>query len=168
MTVTKDGLAAHSRQRTKDVQQRLQAAMKVIEAEIGKNEGIYPFHSGRLSLSEVCRRAGVHKVTVQGKLHRESTKVHIESWLTRVKRELILGHKEVRKVVNRRANDWKSKYEDVANRFNEMYAIEIPAKNALLTAASERIAALEIEVAQLRREVSKGKVVPFSKQKKDK
>lgn len=94
-----DALLAHSRGRTDDVTDKLRRAMKVIEAEIEENEGIYGFNGGRLSLAEVCRRANVFKSTVQGPAHRDTTKPMVQKWIKLVKKASVTGSKSVRKAV---------------------------------------------------------------------
>jgi len=165
-----DALALHAHARTERVRAKLRDAMKDIELEIERNDGIYPFHGGRLSLSEVCRRGGVHKVTLQGASHRSTSKPMVEDWIDGIKARLITGRKTVRKTVTARADDWESRYKAVANKFNEMYAIDMIAKDKAIRELTERAAALEAENLVLRSELSSGKVVrmPDPKQKKDK
>lgn len=140
---------------------KLQAAMKAIELDIEQNEGIYPLHGGRLSVAEVCRRAGVHKVTLHGDAHKDTTKPMVSSWLNRVKAKLITGRKTVRRTVTERADNWKEKYEKVANQFNQMYVIEVIARDEKLRELTQRVAELEAENLMLRSEQSGGKVVRF-------
>jgi Chromatin associated protein KTI12 len=154
-------LTEHAHGRSEGVRAKLREAMKKIELEIDENGGIYPVHGGRLSLSEVCRRAGVHKVTMQGPAHRETTKKEIEGWIKRIKATLIAGRKTVRKTVTARANDWEEKYKAVANKFNEMYAIEVIEKDKLILELKQKIGLLEEENVMLRAELSAGKVVRF-------
>lgn len=154
-----DALAVHAHARTDQVRRRLRDAMKTIELEIEQNEGIYPFHGGRLSLSEVCRRAGVHKVTLQGPSHRDSSKPEVEKWIKSLKARLITGRKTVRKTVTARADDWESRYRAVANKFNEMYAIEVLVKEKTIRELTEKVVTLEDENLMLRSELSSGKVV---------
>lgn len=155
-------LAVHAHARTEQVRDRLRDAMKKIELEIEDNNGIYPFHGGRLSLSEVCRRAGVHKVTLQGSSHKTTTKPMVENWLLGITKALTTGRKTVRKTVTARADDWEAKYRDIANKFNEMYAIEIISRDEELRKLRERNAFLEAEILRLQSELSGGKVVQIS------
>lgn len=152
-------LSEHAHGRTEEVRVKLRNAMKKIELEVDENDGIYPFQGGRLSLSEVCRRAGVHKVTLQGPNHRETSKTEIEAWIRRIKVTLITGRKSVRKSVTARANNWEEKYKDLARKFNEMYAIEYIAKDKLIRELTEKVGPLETENGILRAELSAGKVV---------
>lgn len=67
--------------RTEAALQRLQKAMAGIEADIVENNGIYPFNFGRVTQSELCRRADVKKATLQNPLHKDTTRVAIMNWL---------------------------------------------------------------------------------------
>jgi hypothetical protein len=122
-------LAHYASYRTNEIRIKLRNAMSQIEQEIDNNKLIYPFNGGRLSLSEVCRRAGVHKVTLQGEAHRATSKVSIVDWISSLKTRLVTGRKSVRKVVTNRADEWEARYKDIAQKFNEIYAIEVIAKN---------------------------------------
>lgn len=160
-----EALKEHAHARTAEVCDRLRDAMKKIELDIEQNEGIYPLHGGRLSLSEVCRRAGVHKVTLQGASHKATTKPLIEGWLTGVANSLTTGRKIVRKTVTARADVWKNRYETVAQKFNEMYSIEIISRDTELTELRKRVEFLDAENLRLQMALSKGKVVRMPNKK---
>jgi hypothetical protein len=74
--------------RTEAALQRLVKAMHDIEAEIVAHHGIYPFNHGRVTQSELCRRADVKKATLQNPLHKDTTRVHIMAWLETVGAQL--------------------------------------------------------------------------------
>ena len=57
--------------------QRLRKAMQDIEAEIAQHQGVYPFNHGRITQSELCRRADVKKATLQTPLHKDTTRVEV-------------------------------------------------------------------------------------------
>lgn len=156
-------LTKHAKARSDEVRKKLRLSMDAIELEIEHNEGVYPFQGGRLSLSEVCRRAGVHKVTLQGLAHKETTKPMVEAWIANISKQLVTGHKAVRKTVTARAEDWEGQYKSLARRFNEIYAIEVIEKNNALKEAFERIKLLEAENLHLKMELSQGKVVLMPK-----
>lgn len=60
---------------------RLKKAMADIEVEIEAHQGIYPFNHGKVTQSELCRRADVKKATLQTPLHKETTRVEVMTWL---------------------------------------------------------------------------------------
>jgi hypothetical protein len=67
--------------RTEAALGRLHQAMRAIEADIQANHGIYPLNFGRVTQSELCRRADVKKATLQNPVHKDTTRVEIMAWL---------------------------------------------------------------------------------------
>lgn len=74
--------------RTEAMLERLRRAMQTIEAEIAANHGIYPFNHGRVTQSELCRRADVKKATLQTPLHKDTTRVEVIAWLDQLSAKL--------------------------------------------------------------------------------
>ena len=72
--------ATHSHPRTEAALQRLRQAMAQIEAEIEAHGGSYPYNHGRMTQSELCRRADVKKATLQNPVHKDSTRVEVMNW----------------------------------------------------------------------------------------
>lgn len=160
-----DELRDQARSRTKNVTRRLDAAMVSMELEINNNEGIYPFNGGRASKAEVCRRAGVNKVTLQGKAHRYTTNKRIDAWLEGLKSKMLVGAKAVRSTITDRADGWKEMYLQ-AVRQTDLYRIDSLAQEQLLTASIKTVEKLEKEVADLRAALSNGKVVSIRRKTK--
>ncbi len=69
--------------------QRLRQAMATIEAEIEAHGGSYPYNHGRLTQSELCRRADVKKATLQNPVHKDTTRVEIIQWCDAVNARLM-------------------------------------------------------------------------------
>ena len=67
--------------RTLAMLHRLQQAMSDIEADIAAHHGVYPYNHGRVTQSELCRRADVKKATLQTPLHKDTTRVEVIRWL---------------------------------------------------------------------------------------
>ena len=67
--------------RTQAMLQRLHQAMHDIEAEIAAHHGVYPYNHGRVTQSELCRRADVKKATLQTPLHKDTTRLKVLAWL---------------------------------------------------------------------------------------
>jgi len=67
--------------RTEAALGRLHQAMRAIEADIQTHHGIYPLNFGRVTQSELCRRADVKKATLQNPVHKDTTRVDIMAWL---------------------------------------------------------------------------------------
>lgn len=161
-----ESLVAHAKSRSDDVTIKLHKAMAVIESELEDNDGIYPFNKGRLSMAEVCRRAGVHKITLQGEVHRLTSRVVIKKWLDTLEKKFIKGSRSVRSRVASKIYDWKARYTDLARSYNEIYAIEIVSRDERLEAALLKIAELEEEVLSLRAQLSDKAVVLISRGKR--
>lgn len=79
----------HSHPRTAAALQRLRQAMATIEAEIEAHGGSYPYNHGRLTQSELCRRADVKKATLQNPVHKDTTRVEIIQWCDAVNARLM-------------------------------------------------------------------------------
>lgn len=158
MTGSSEKLLAYAKSRTQTVADKVRRAMREIELEIETNDGIYPLNRGRLTQAEVCRRAGIHKITLQGQAHKSTTRVEIDSWITNIRKQLLIGKRTVRKAVTQRADDWKSRYLAVARQIDRFHLEEVARKDEL-TKALQRIEALEADNIELRAQLSKGKVV---------
>jgi hypothetical protein len=131
--------------------------MKTIENEIVDSDGIYPYNSGRLGLAEVCRRAGVHQVTLQSVTHKGSTRLTVLAWLEKVKVSMPRGAKAVRKRVDGRATQWKELYQKLAAQYKNMYSIEIVRRDQEIKELKRQAKLLRSQLAQARS--SGGKVV---------
>ena len=114
---------------------RLRQAMRDIEAEIAAHHGIYPFNHGRVTQSELCRRADVKKATLQNPLHKDTTRVDILRWLDGLSTQLAHTRDGTRERVT-----------EVADGL----AAEVQRLTLALEAAEKRVAALEAEIAALR------------------
>ena len=114
---------------------RLRQAMRDIEAEIAAHHGIYPFNHGRVTQSELCRRADVKKATLQTPLHKDTTRVDILRWLDGLSTQLAHTRDATRERVT-----------EVADGL----AAEVQRLTLALAAAEQRVAQLEQENAALR------------------
>ncbi len=129
--------------RTEAALKRLRKAMADIEAEIVENSGVYPFNHGRVTQSELCRRADVKKATLQNPLHKDSTRVEIITWLDALNSTLTQTRDSTRARVTAVADDLAAEVErlTLANQDLQMR----------LHACEQRIAQLQQENAGLRR-----------------
>lgn len=164
MSKAPSGLAASAKLRTASVGAKLDAAYRTIEAEIEKNEGIYPLNGGRLSEAEVFRRANVSAVTLLHPRH-ASVRKKFKQWLTGVVSKMVTGSPSVREEVTKRVDTWKTAYLDIANQFH-LFKLEQIAKDEEIEGKRVRIAELELEVQELRAELSRGKVTPLHGRKR--
>ena len=124
--------------RTLAMLQRLQRAMQEIESEIAAHHGVYPYNHGRVTQSELCRRADVKKATLQTPLHRDTTRAEVIAWLERLSAQLTNTRDATRERVTAVADD---------------LAQELNALKTQLAQAQARIATLSEENARLRKAV---------------
>lgn len=128
--------------RTEAALARLQQAMRDIETEIQENHGIYPFNYGRVTQSELCRRADVKKATLQNPGHKDTTRVEIMRWLDDLSAGLIQTRESTRERVTAVADHLSG---DVARLTQANQALLVQ-----LEQAQHRLAQLEQENAGLR------------------
>jgi len=126
--------------RTEAALARLRKAMADIEADIAAHQGVYPFNHGRVTQSELCRRADVKKATLQTPLHKDTTRVQILAWLDTLAAGLTLTRDATREKVTAVAD----------TLVLEVARLEAELQAALLQLglAEQRIAALEGELAR--------------------
>jgi cob(I)alamin adenosyltransferase len=125
--------------RTEAALKRLRTAMAEIEADIATHQGIYPFNYGRVTQSELCRRADVKKATLQNPLHKDSTRVEIMAWLDTLNANLMQTRDSTRERVTAVADDLAAELERLTQ-----------ANQAL----QQKLEAAELLVAQLRQEIA--------------
>ncbi|WP_295954302.1 hypothetical protein [Rhodoferax sp.] len=127
--------AEKSNARTEAALARLHKAMRDIEAEIAAYQGVYPFNHGRVTQSELCRRADVKKATLQNPLHKDTTRVGVIRWLDALSAQLAHTRDGTRERVT-----------EVADGL----AAEVQRLTLALAAAEQRLVQLEAENAALR------------------
>lgn len=152
--------AASASVRTAKVIVKMQEAIELMEREIVENDGVYI--PGRLSLNEVCRRAGVHAITMQGPAHATTTKPMVLAWLEKAKRYTPTGKRAVRAAVTKRARNAKEELQLLAARF-QLRENEIPRLNGEIEQLTKRNQELEAENLKLRAALSEGRVVQIPK-----
>jgi hypothetical protein len=157
----KDGIAQSAKARTHRIVEAIKNTIIVVTAEIKDAEGIYPHNAGRLTMAEVCRRAGVHPITMMGKAHRDTTRPMILAWMNRI--ELARGATAVRSAVTKRADTAKEEYRRIAGEFQAMYQVEIPRHIEEIMNLKAQVAKLEDEKARLQEAVSQGRVVRLTR-----
>lgn len=118
----------NAKSRSRRVGEAVNRAMATISGEIRENGKIYPHNGGRLSMAEVCRRAGVDPITLHGLVHRDTTRKAVQDWLKKLK--VVRGTKQIKSAVTKRAVVAKEELKRVASQFQAMYQIEIPKRDA--------------------------------------
>jgi DNA mismatch repair ATPase MutS len=154
----RNALLENALNRTANVVNKVRSALRAIELDIEANDGIYPYNGGRLTQAEVCRRAGIHKVTLHGPAHIETTRKSISEWLTATKRSLITGKRVVRKQVTERADSWRERYIKAAQWVDHYHREDVVRQARIFELEAEN-ARLRAECIELRAELSRGKVV---------
>lgn len=135
-----------SHPRTEAALERLRTAMRDIEADIRENHGIYPFNYGRVTQSELCRRADVKKATLQNPVHKDTTRVEIMHWLDTLSSQLTQTRESTRERVTIVA-------ENLGAELDRLTAAH-QAALAQLATAQQRIEQLTQENALLRRRLN--------------
>ena len=145
-TVTEINLmGAHAEKpnaRTEAALGRLHQAMRAIESDIQAHHGIYPLNFGRVTQSELCRRADVKKATLQNPVHKDTTRVEIMAWLDALNAELTQTRASTRDRVTAVADTLSA---DLALLTEAMQELE-----ARLEAATAQIKQLQLENAFLK------------------
>ncbi len=122
--------------RTKAMLHRLQTAMRSIEAEIADHQGVYPFNHGRVTQSELCRRADVKKATLQTPLHKDTTRVEVLQWLESLSSQLLQTRDAVRQRIT---------------ADSDLLTLEVQRLRQELALANQKIEALTQENADFRK-----------------
>jgi hypothetical protein len=130
--------------RTEAALQRLVKAMHEIEAEISANHGIYPFNYGRVTQSELCRRADVKKATLQNSVHKDTTRVQLMAWLDALNAKLTQNRDATRTRVTEVTNNLDAEVErlTVANIALQQELAGLQSLYAQLQAENTRLKAL--------------------------
>lgn len=146
-------LEENARQRTIQTVAKVVKAMAAIELEIEEHDGIYPFNGGTLNQSEICRRAGISKQTLQNAAHKETTRASISKWLEGLSGKRITGRKKVRREVTDRADSWKLAHAQIAANY-QIANLDLKAASAELKEARARIEELEKIIEGLREQIT--------------
>lgn len=125
--------------RTEAALARLRTAMADIEADIAAHRGVYPFNHGRVTQSELCRRADVKKTTLQTPLHKDTTRIQIFAWLDTLTAGLTFTRDATREKVTAAADQLAAQVQQLES--------ELQAALLQLGLAQQRIATLECERA---------------------
>ena len=128
--------------RTEAALQRLHKAMREIEAEIETNHGVYPFNHGRVTQSELCRRADVKKATLQNPVHKDTTRVEIMAWLDQLATQLAHTRDGTRERVTAVADDLTAQVQHLT--------LACQTAQAQLAQGEERIRQLQAELALIK------------------
>lgn len=153
MTSIPSQLKASAKARTDKVKARIRGAMREIEKELRDSSGAYHHGSGRLSMAEVCRRAGVHQVTLMGPSHKDTTRVEVKSWLAKLGKKESKGKSKI--------GDPRSKCQNggldlqvLAAHYKSLYSVEIPQRDAEIAKLRELLREKDRIIGELSSEKS--------------
>ena len=146
---------------------KIHKAMKAMEADIEGSDGLYPYNKGRVTTSEVLRRAGVSAALMQGTAHKNTTRFEVSEFLARITARMIAGHKRVRRAVTDRADEWKTLYQELQSGW-AVAELEYVARQQQVADLQGQVAALQKQLAEARMEAvaprgASGKVVHSSR-----
>ena len=142
---------AHGEVRSQEVRAKVLCAMSLIESELLANNDVYPTNDGRLTLTEVCCRAGISCVTtLYGKKHLE-LKGRVDLWLVETnERALKAKNKGCAQTAEPPPRGWKEMYEDMANAYT-IDALRWREARALRELSQARVLELEHMATDLNR-----------------
>ncbi len=156
-------LVAGSR-RTDAFKDALVRAMKDIETEVIGNKGVYPLNEGRLSPTEVARRAGVVVNSLYHVRHGELM-TDVGVFVNRM-----LAFAPVKRTASEAGRTWEELYREIADNYRAD-GLEWQSDRARRESAEERISELESSIAahlqtidRLANQITsltKGRVVPI-------
>lgn len=158
-------LVASAKARTSDLVGRLERAMATMAAEIQANDNLYPFNKGRVTQAEVCRRAGVNKVTLQNEIHKKTTRVKVDEWVKKTSSGIFTGRSSIRRAVSERVHLARLAEDGVKTQYH-IARIELgDARRRVreLEADVERLKSDNQALADLLKQEGQSKVVPIRK-----
>lgn len=93
--MTVSSLAAYHEAQMEETRRKIRDAMRSISDEIDANpERIYPYANGRLTQSEICRRAGVSRSTPK-QPHQKVMAEEMRAFISRVKKRVPTSQKAI-------------------------------------------------------------------------
>jgi hypothetical protein len=92
--------------------------MKEIEAEVEKNQGLYPRNRGRITVQEVLRRAGLSSAALEKPQHQDLKRA-IADWMEGVNTRIAKGAPTIRRMVTDRADAAKSDAREIMQKWTE-------------------------------------------------
>ena len=148
-TIAERGREA-SAQKKKSTELAVVDAMREIEREIEKNNGIYPFtRDGQISIQEVLRRAGKSPAALEKPQHKSPNglKETVTEWVEGVNGRITGGVRTVRKIITERVNEADERLKEFKQAWTEAELEYLQAR--------EDIAERDRTIRELKREVER-------------
>ncbi|MGV7219554.1 hypothetical protein [Bradyrhizobium sp. UFLA05-112] len=141
--------------------------MRDIEADIERNDGVYPYAQGKVSAAEVLRRAGKSEAYLRKKEPPElvELKDEVDAWAARVTKAMAAGAKVVRRKITERVGQVQDELAQVRQNYiaSEILLSETQAD---LEKAEKKISELEARNAALLKELAGKTVVDLPPRRK--
>lgn len=147
------GMIEHQRARREAVVAKVDEAIAVIAAEIEKGT----YQGAKITVAEVCRRAGIGLSTLKNATH-ETTRARLRKWLEKANKSQTLRNSSERKasdrkdaslsrkleILSRELDLFKLQFEDICRRNDDLEQSnrDLRAENARLRADALRVANL--------------------------
>jgi hypothetical protein len=160
--IAKDGRRETVRRQVESVA-AVRRAMREIERDIAKNDGIYPENKGRLTLQELLRRAKKSAAYLEKKSPAiVALKQEVREWLGTVNGKAITGAKNIRRKVTARVEVVTDEVKAIRQRWTEA-ELEYVHTSRLLDKANEDLDRLKKENAVLLTQIAGRKVSTLRK-----
>lgn len=117
--------------------EQIRKEMKGIEADVEKNNGLYPLNGGKITIEEILRRAGKSLAYLRkSDEHIVDLKLEVDAFLERARTRIAQGARSIRRTVNERAEEARAD----AERTRQAYAeAELEHQNTLKELETARI-----------------------------
>lgn len=160
-----EGIAAAGRkaagEKADHTRARIEAAKKKIERDIEKNDGLYPFAKGKLTVAEVLRRAGLSPASLQ-KAHHLEMREDLKTWIAERQAKLQRGVKSIRRAVTERVDAAKEDVKMLMQRYAEA-ELDYAARDREIADLKEKVKVLEAENTRLKNATAGSNVVAIDK-----
>lgn len=134
--------------------------MRDIELEITNNGGIYPYAKGKLTISELVRRAGKAEAYLRKSEPPEliQLRLEVQAWVSRVTSDIASSRRDVRKNVTEGIRERQHELANVMQCYAEA-EVQLTEALAQLEAANKRVAELEASNNSFLEQLSERKIV---------
>lgn len=146
---------AQGEQRHDAVVAAVTEAMRTIEQEIQKHQGLYPANGGALTFNELVRRAGIGPKTLFGAKYKDNFKKWVvDPWLVSTKGVQAASRREAKISAAQRVSEWRGLYEDLLTAYH-ISELDWHEARRLREEAEEMVQKLADENKQLRQKLNK-------------
>lgn len=145
----------------------IQQEMRKIDAEIEKNDGVYPYAGGKVSAAEVLRRLGKGEAYLRKKEPPVLVELRqeVESWVDYVTREMAAGARIVRRKVTERVEQVKTELDLVRQHYHEA-EIELSDTQTKLQQAEKKLEEMQKQNTMLLKRLNDKMVVDLDSRRK--